>query len=202
VVLPFCWNELWSGPQFAAWTRDMHISTDAFSVSRVASSSDHRRPADIAACIVMLIQVLPTGAVPGDGFAFAGLSLHTTLQEAEKRYPHSLISGHHVYIADADSHDQIRAIDLPDEGPNRRLRVFFERKTPRGNAYPRCDGVRRVLQEQYGESSTVQEFDEERARNRRFVWRRGDEVLSLRCFRFGRQPFSAAELTIAIRGTD
>jgi hypothetical protein len=180
----------------------MHIRFDAFCVSRVGPLRGHLRYADIAAFVVMLVQALPTGALPGDGFVFAGLSLRTTLQEAQKRYPHSLISGHHVYIADADSHDQIRAIDLPDERPNRRLRVFFERKTPRGNAYPRCDAVLGVVQTQYGEPSTAQEFDEERARNRRFVWWRGDEALSLHCFRSGRQRFSAAELTIAVRGTD
>jgi hypothetical protein len=54
----------------------------------------------------------------------------------------------------------------------------------------------------YGKPSAVQEFDEERARNRRFLWRRGDEAPTFICFRFGRQPFSAAELTTAVRGSD
>jgi hypothetical protein len=173
----------------------MHIRFDAFS-PRMASLRSRIRHA------IALVVFLPSGAFPGDGFVFAGLSLRTTLQEVQKRYPHSLISGHHVYVADTDSHDQIRAIDLPDEGPNRRLGVFFERKTPRGNAYPACDQILSVLQRQYGKPSAVQEFDEERARNRRFLWRGGDEALTLLCFRFGRQPFSAAQLTIAVRGND
>jgi hypothetical protein len=135
-------------------------------------------------------------AAPGHGFSFAGLSLHTTLEEVRKRYPRSLISGHHVYVAETDSHDHIGAIDLPDDGQNRNLRVFFERKTARGNAYPPCQAVLGTLVKQYGDPLTVQEFDEERARNRRFVWRRGDEALSLLCFRLGRPTFSASELTI------
>ena len=42
----------------------------------------------------------------------------------------------------------------------------------------------------------MQEFDEERSRNRRLIWRRGEEELSLLCFRMGRQALLAAELTI------
>jgi hypothetical protein len=51
-------------------------------------------------------------------------------------------------------------------------------------------------QKQYGEPAGVQEFNEERSRNRRLIWRRSEEELSLLCVRMGRQPFFAADLTI------
>jgi hypothetical protein len=53
------------------------------------------------------------------------------------------------------------------------------------------------LQKKYGAAATTQEFDEERMRNRRYIWRRGDEEMSLLCFSARRPAFAASELTIS-----
>ena len=143
-----------------------------------------------------------SGVLADDGFVFAGLSLNTTVEDARKRYPHSLVSGHHVYVAEIDSHDDVRAVDIPADGPNRRLRVYLERRTTRGARYPRCDAVLEILRKQFGAPSRVQEFDEERARDRRLTWWRGNEAMSLLCFRIGQEPFFASDLTIAFREHD
>ena len=142
---------------------------------------------------------LPKTLFADGEFQFAGLSLRTTIEEARKRYPRSMILGQHVYVSDAESRDGVHAIDVPDASPNRSLRLNFERATARGNAYPACDTVLQTLRTQYGAPATVQEFDEERLRNRRLTWRRGAEEMSLLCFRRATQPYSAAELTIAYR---
>jgi hypothetical protein len=165
--------------------------------SSVGSSMTNQVPIVI---FFMMVNVAPrlSGA---DALVFAGLSRRTTTDDARKLYPHSSIVDHHVYVADSDSHDGIGGIDIPGEGPDRRLRVLFEQRTAHGNVYPLCESALNRLRERYGTPSIVQEFDEERARTRRFIWSLGDEAMSLVCFRTGRKPFSAAELTIALRDT-
>ena len=132
-------------------------------------------------------------------FVFAGLSRRTTVEELRTRYPKSLIVGRQVYVAESDSHDHIYTIRIPEATSAGRLTVGFEKPGPRAQAYPRCDTVLGAVERQYGKPATLQEFDEERARNRRYIWLRGDETLSLLCFRIGQRPFSASELTIALR---
>jgi hypothetical protein len=151
---------------------------------------------------VLLWNVLSSAIVLAEGFVYSGLSLHTTIEDARKRYPRSSIVGRYVYVSDDDSHDHIHGIELADDGPNRRLKVSFERSRSRRPEYPRCEEVLATIKKQHGEPSTVQEFDEERARTRRFTWRRGDEALSVVCFRFGRRAFSAADLTITTQRDD
>jgi hypothetical protein len=127
---------------------------------------------------------------------FAGLSRQTGIEAARKRYPHSSIVGRHVYVSDADSHDHVYGIDLSDGSSSGQLRVFFERPGVQRPAYPPCEGLTAAIKKQYGEPSAVQEFAEEKAWNRRVIWRRDGESLSLNCFRMGRQPLFAGELTI------
>jgi hypothetical protein len=148
-----------------------------------------------ASALLMGVMALTWPLLAAESFAFARLSLQTTLEAAQKRYPHSSITGGHVYVSEADSHDHIYGIDLPGTG-NPRLRIFFERRGRQRHDYPRCEQIAAAIRQQYGEPAVVQEFDEERSRNRRLIWRRGDEDLSLLCFRMGRQPLYAAELTI------
>jgi len=132
---------------------------------------------------------------PAENFAFAGLSPRTTVQEAQKRYSRSLFTGRHVYVSEADSHDHIYGIDLPGSGEPR-VRIFFEYRRRDHNEYPRCEQVATAIRRQYGKPANIQEYDEERSRNRRLIWRSGNEELSLLCFQMGRQPLFAAELTI------
>jgi hypothetical protein len=132
---------------------------------------------------------------PAESLHFAGLSPRTTMQEAQKRYPRSSFTGRHVYVSEADSHDHIYGIDLPGTGEPR-VRVLFERWRRGHNDYPRCEQVAAVIKKQYGEPAVLQEFDEERSRNRRLIWRSGEDELSLLCFHMGRRPFFAMQLTI------
>ena len=149
-----------------------------------------------------VVGALTTSTSSAEGFVYAGLSLRTTVEDARKEFPRSSFVGRHVYVADEDSHDDIHGIDLPSDGVNRRLRVFFERRGSRRNEYPRCEHIVARISAQYGEPARVQEFDEERSRNRRVSWFQGDEVLSVLCFRVGPQARSAAELTITARRQD
>lgn len=153
----------------------------------------------LVSLLLVVGTVSPIAQSAEENFQFAGLSLGTTIQEARTRYPRSEFSGRHVYVSDAESHDDVHAIDLPDTTPNRRLRLFFERTTAKGNSYPACDKVLATLRARYGAPATVQEFDEERSRNRRLIWRKVTEEMSLLCFRQQGQAFSAAELTIGNR---
>ena len=141
--------------------------------------------------------VIPTAAVAADVFTFGGLGLSTTVADVRRQYPRSTIRDRHVTVTEADVRDHIRAIDLPGTGVNRRLRVMFEREVGRGVAYPACDQVLAPIRQAYGAPSATQEFDEERARNRRYIWSRGGETLSLLCFRLDGTEFLASDLTIA-----
>jgi hypothetical protein len=132
---------------------------------------------------------------PAESFTFAGLSRRTDVEAAQKRYPRSTITGRHVHVSEADSHDHIYGIDLPGSG-DPSIRIYFERRERQRNEYPRCELVSALISKQYGEPGVAQEFEEERSRNRRLIWRRGAEELSLLCFRMGRQALLAAELTI------
>jgi hypothetical protein len=151
----------------------------------------------------LVVGLLATAAASGgaaqEKFAFRGLSRDTTLEDLRTRYPESSISGRHLHVSEKDSHDHIYGISIPESDPAAPLILLFEKRGPRAATYPRCETVLGSLEKQYGEPARVQEFDEERARNRRFIWWRGGEALSLLCFRLGRPHFSAAELTISLR---
>lgn len=132
-----------------------------------------------------------------DPLAFAGLNLQTTIEVVQKRYPHSHLVGHHVYVDDADSHDHIYGIDVPRRSdPSPQLRIFFERTGRTRHDYPLCELVARKLRNQYGAPVTVQDTQEEQSRNRRLIWRRGEEELALVCFQIRRQPLVASELIL------
>ena len=153
----------------------------------------------ISAAIALPLGIIGAGLRlwPAESFAFAGLSPRTTIEAVRLRYRHSLIAGRHVYVAEADSHDHIYGIGLAQDGESsRRITIFFERRGRQRNEYPPCEQVAAAVRKHYGEPTVVQEFSEERSKNRRLTWRRGAEDLSLLCFRMGRQPLFASELTI------
>jgi len=89
----------------------------------------------------------------------------------------------------------VYGLDLPDPAAPR-LRLFFERRTAGGPAYPSCDSVLGPITAQQGKPADVQEFDEERTRNRRFVWWHPGQRMVLLCFRGDQTRLRAAELTI------
>jgi hypothetical protein len=143
----------------------------------------------LLAAVVLALGTLAVGPRlwPAESLAFAGLSPRTTLEAAQQRYPRSTIVGRHVYVSHADSHHHIYGIDLPDAAQPARIRLFFERAVGERREYPLCDETAAVIRKQYGEPARVQEFTEERARNRRLVWRSAGDELSLLCFRRARR---------------
>ena len=139
-------------------------------------------------------------ALAADDFMFAGLSRRTTIEDARKQYRHSAVVGRHIYVAEVDSHNHIYGIDLPSgPGPSGQLRVYFERNLGDRNVYPVCEDVAATIRKQYGEPTNIQDFAEERSRNRRLIWSHPGEELSLLCFRIRPQQLMAAELTISGR---
>jgi len=149
--------------------------------------------------VFLLLVVSTTAAGAADVFVVGGLSLNSTADDVRRLYPHSLIKDHHVEVLDQDVRENIWAIELPRPGESRRLRGFFERLTEHGATYPPCEQVLASIQRKYGTPANVQEFAEEQAWNRRHIWPRGGEVLTLLCFRLGRGALSASEITIAPR---
>src|SRR5918995_1270861 len=115
-------------------------------------------PVALVATVLFQLSALTSLVFSADGFVFAGLSLHTTLEHAQERYPRSSIVGRHVYVSDEDAHDHVYGIDLPDGGAVRRLKVYFESSRSQRAEYPPCDPLVKSLTTQYGEPSRVQEF--------------------------------------------
>jgi len=131
---------------------------------------------------------------------FAGLNLSTTAEELKKRYPKSSMVGNYMYLAEAESHDHIYGIEIPDGGSGGRLRLVFERRqisnARRNPQYPSCQHVLSIIQTKYGAPGKIEEFAEEKSFNRRFSWTRKRELLALHCFSFNKKNFQAEALTI------
>lgn len=148
----------------------------------------------------LLYLSLFSGNAAAEGFVFAGLGLGTTAEELKARYPRSSLTGNYMYLSEADSHDRIHGIETPGTGPEGGLRLSFERSREQSNArdprYPQCQQILSIIQERYGLPIKVREFAEEGSWNRRFIWTKAGEALSLHCFRLGRETFFAEALTI------
>ena len=127
------------------------------------------------------------------GFALAGLSLATSHQDLENRYPHSHLLASYVYVSPADSHDHIYGVEIRGDNPNGRLRINFERPAPtdgRGRPhYPSCEKIATALKKAYGAPTRVDEFTEEAAQNRRLFWTGDGEDMVLMCFRLGTRAY-------------
>jgi hypothetical protein len=154
---------------------------------------------------VLLLSALHVMWIPpaiAETFSFGDLHLRTTAEDLRHRYPASKLVGNYMYIAPSDSHDHIYGIQLPAKDGAGRLKLFFERPDVphigRERQYPRCDRLMSALRAKYGPPDTVEEYSEERARNRRLSWRRSQEVLALHCFRLHRVEFLAEALTIDV----
>jgi len=149
----------------------------------------------VPAVTISLVMSISGTLWPSESLSFAGLSARTTLKAVQQRYPHSTFVGNRLYVSETDARDHIYAIELYPEPP-RRIRIVFERNHQGRQSYPRCEQIIATIRKEHGEPASVQEFREERSKNRRLTWRRGKEDLSLLCFRMGAQPLFAAELTI------
>ena len=132
-------------------------------------------------------------------FAFAGLSLNTTMAELKKRYPKSTALDTLVYLSDEESHDHISTVGLSSNGAARTITIAFERQIQGRATYPLCEQMLSRLKEQYGNPANAMDAQEERARNRRYQWKTSTESLTLNCFQLPRQPQYAERLTITSR---
>jgi hypothetical protein len=135
-----------------------------------------------------------------DELGFGGLNLKTTAEELKKRYPKSPMVGNYMYLSDAESHDHIYGIEIPDGNSGGRLRLIFERRqilgARRNPRYPSCQQVLLLIQGKYGVPGKVEEFAEESSFNRRFSWTKKRELLALHCFSSNKKNFQAEALTI------
>ena len=151
----------------------------------------------LTAVVVSTISSLLGSQASAQEFSFGGLSQHTTVEEARKRYPTSTITDRHIYLSTSDAHDHISTIELPAQSRERRLKMFFERTGANGPQYPWCEDVLALLREPYGEPAATQRFYEGTSSARRMLWQRGKEVLSLACFSTDARPLRAESLTIS-----
>ena len=138
-------------------------------------------------------------AAQSRSFEFAGLSLGTTMAELRTRYPQSTFLDAMVYVSQEESHDDISTISLTTDSSGRTLSITFERQQRDTRTYPPCEKLLAVVKDRHGDPLTTVSGQEERARNRRFVWKKGAEAMTLSCFGMSRQPFYAERLTITDR---
>ena len=131
------------------------------------------------------------------GFVFAGLSLRASLDDLRTKYPSSLVVDQRVYLSDAERHDDISTIELSGTGSQRTLKLFFERRENGDAVYPHCETLRATLEGRYGAPGGVQDATEGQAANRRFLWNKASETLTLDCFAMPGQPLYAERMTIA-----
>ena len=151
----------------------------------------------IVSVITFVLLAGSTVAAQPEPFSFAGLSLNTTIAELKRKYPRAMVVGELVYLTAQESHDGITTIGLSGTGARRSLTVTFEQRQPGGtNTYPACEKLVSTLTERYGSPTNVIDAQEERARNRRFEWKRSTETLTLSCFRISSQPLYAERLTM------
>jgi hypothetical protein len=106
----------------------------------------------LAAWLVPLLLAVAIPGIAQEGpLTFVGLGLRRDLATVETRYPRSHRVGHYVYVAPEESHDHVYGIEVPGDGPARRLRVTFERPdgvpSPDGSGrYPTCASVQRRIE--------------------------------------------------------
>lgn len=150
--------------------------------------------------LTVALQTLGVPWAIADGFVFADMSLKTTVEQLRHRYPTSKMVGNYLYVAPSESRDHIYGIQLPGSGRAGVLKLFFEHSDAasptRAPEYPGCNDVASKLKATYGSPDATEEFSEERASNRRLIWKRAGEALVLHCFRLDGTRFLAETLTI------
>ena len=158
----------------------------------------------LAAWLVPLLLALAIPGLAQEGpLTFVGLGLRSDLATVEARYPRSHRVGNYVYVAPEESHDHVYGIEVPDDGPGRRLRVTFERPdgvpSPDGSGrYPTCASVQRQIERAYGSPASILEFAEEASWRADRLWRRGLEELRLICFGERNRPASLEAEAVVI----
>lgn len=135
------------------------------------------------------------------GFAYAGFSLKSKIEQVKRRYPNSVITDNYIYVSPRDTHDHIYGIELATTAKAPRVRIGFEkpaagRSKQRTLSYPTCSRIHGGLQEQYGAPTKVRKFYEEKTKRFDQEWTRAGEVMTLACFRGDHGKYLAESITI------
>jgi len=125
-------------------------------------------------------------AFAAERFAYADISLQTTVAEARKRFPNSKVAGDHVYVADQDRRDQVSGIQVAGTRKPPLVRLSFAR--PRDSAgrgqpqFPKCKAIEADLRARYGAPDEVKKFAGEAPPRADRIWKGARETLTLVCF--------------------
>jgi hypothetical protein len=145
-------------------------------------------------------------AAPGfaaERFAYADISLQTTLTEARKRFPNSKVVGDTIYVADQDRRDQVSGVRLAGTRKPPMVRLSFER--PRDSAsrglpqFPKCKVVEADLRGRYGAPDEVRKSAAEAQPRADRIWKGARETLTLVCFAGPSGELLAEAVVIAAR---
>ena len=125
-------------------------------------------------------------ALAAERFAYADISLQTSLAEARKRFPNSKMVGDTIEVSDRDRRDQVSGIRLAGTVKPPRVRLSFER--PRDAAgrgqpqFPKCKVIESDLRGRYGAPDEVKKFVAEAPPRADRIWKGARETLTLVCF--------------------
>jgi hypothetical protein len=142
-------------------------------------------------------------ALAAERFAYADISLQTSLAEARKRFPNSKMVGDTIEVSDRDRRDQVSGIRLAGTRKPPMVRLSFER--PRDAAgrgqpqFPKCKVIESDLRGRYGAPDEVRKSAEAARPRADRVWQGARETLTLVCFAGPSGELLAEAVVIAAR---
>jgi hypothetical protein len=142
-------------------------------------------------------------ALAAERFAYADISLQTSLAEARKRFPNSKMVGDTIEVSDRDRRDQVSGIQLAGTRKPPMVRLSFER--PRDAAgrgqpqFPKCKVIESDLRGRYGAPDEVRKSAEAARPRADRVWQGARETLTLVCFAGPSGELLAEAVVIAAR---
>jgi hypothetical protein len=142
-------------------------------------------------------------ALAAERFAYADISLQTSLAEARKRFPNSKLVGDTIQVSDRDRRDQVSGIQLAGTRKPPMVRLSFER--PRDAAgrgqpqFPKCKVIEAALRGRYGAPDEVTMVAAATPPRADRVWKGARETLTLVCFAGPSGELLAEAVVIAAR---
>jgi hypothetical protein len=142
-------------------------------------------------------------ALAAERFAYADISLQTSIAEARKRFPNSKMVGDTIEVSDRDRRDQVSGIQLAGTRKPPRVRLSFER--PRDAAsrgqpqFPKCKVIEAELRGRYGAPDEVRKSAAAAPPRADRVWQGARESLTLVCFAGPSGELLAEAVVIAAR---
>jgi hypothetical protein len=142
-------------------------------------------------------------ALAAERFAYADISLQTSLAEVRKRFPNSKMAGDTIEVSDRDRRDQVSGIQLAGTRQPPRVRLSFER--PRDAAgrgqpqFPKCKVIEAELRGRYGAPDEVRKSAAAAPPRADRIWQGARETLTLVCFAGPSGELLAEAVVIAAR---